>query len=517
MKKICALVLCLLVSFSLFALDFIDEFLDPKAYIPDHIVLTTGNDKFNYGISRNDDDQLSYSFGLQVESPLWYMHFDANGITNRGWRDGWDMTNYETTYNPGAQVYRGRYDSLETVFGLRLRPIEDKFYLHIYPDVGFALVGDYGWEIGQNLVHRIAKIREVDLPYDNDGAKRVFLMLDGRVNAGFKFLSLERSNLIIELEASSKNILGFQSENQILGRVSISTLTHDLLGFHFGYMYSTALGDYPSDTRDLYIRYLNGLRVGFTVDTGIISLKYTATPKTNYGYGYLGINVMGFFEPKTWKESDAYLRLSLSKLYDRNYYYTSVGIPFSDRFDFVLKTAFLGGNPLSPSQESSTDLTEEVRYKREYSSISVGFRYNFPELLYDYISPYVELSAGLQLFEVYELCNQLNDEAMEVYGSFPSSYWYDSETHYMLLNLEAGLNILPEDLLVFQDASFEIEAFGGVNFIIGGETDDISIYRNLNKYWEADSSEEAKYLEDMGWKARFIPYFGVGFKIGIDL
>ncbi len=516
MRKVFALVLCILVSASLFAFDFIDEFKDPKSYMPDHISLTTGNDKFNNGISRNDDDQFSYSFGLQVEAPLWYMHFDANGITNRGWRDGWDMRDYDTPFTPGASVYRGRYDSIETVVGLRLRPIEDRFYLHVYPDVGFALVGDYGWEIGQNVVHRIAKIREVDLPYDNDGAKNVFMMADGRVNAGFKFISFPKTNLIAEVEASSKNILGFQTENQILGRVSISTKTHDLLGFHFGYMYSAALGDYQSATRDLYIRYLNGFRFGFTVDTGIIFIKYTATPETNFGYGYVGINALGFFEPRTWEESDASLRLSLARLYGSNYYYISVGVPVSDHFDIVIKNAFLGGNPLSASEERASDLTMYERLKRDYSSGSLGIRYNLPGLFKGYVLPYVELSAGLQVFEVYSLYNQLDDDYL--FGAeIPSSYWFEGTTHFMLLNLEGGANILPENLLVFQDSSFQLDVFGGVNFIIGGETSELSIYRNIHKFWEADGTEEINYLADLGWKARFIPYFGIGLKIGFDL
>ncbi len=516
MKRLFALFLCIQITVSLFASQFIDEFKDPKSYIPDHIIITTGNDKFNTGISRNDDDQLSYSFGLKVESPLWYMHLDANGITNRGWRDGWDMTDYEVPCTENSSVYRGRYDSIETVFGLRLRPIEDTFYLHIYPDVGLALVGYYNWEWAQNVVHKVAKIREVDLPYDNDGARNAFMMLDGRVNAGFKFFSFSRTNLIAEVEAFTKNILGFQSENQILGRVSVSTKTHDLLGFHLGYMHSMALGDYPSDTRDLYIRYLNGFRFGFTIDTGIISLKYTATPKTNYGYGYLGVNVLGFFEPKTWKESDAYLRLSLSRLYDRNYYYISVGIPCSDHFDFVIKNAFLGGNPLDASEESVSDLTKEERYKREYSSGSLGIRYNLPELIHGIISPYIELSAGIQVFEIYTLYNQLDDEYLDGRDN-PSMYWFDETTHFLLVNLEGGANILPENLMIFQDSSFQIDLFGGVNVIFGGTTSEISMYRNIHKFWKADDDDETDYLVDMGWKARFIPYFGVGLKIGFDL
>ena len=272
MRKLFVLLLFLFVSANLFAYSFIDEFKDGESYIPDHILLYTGNDKFNYGISRNDDDQLSYSFDFQLEAPVWFLRFNANGFTNRGWRDGWNMRDYEQCYNTGALVVRGRYDSLETVAGLKLKLIESDFYFHLYPELGIALVGDYGWEWGQNAIHRMSGIHEVDLPYDNDGDKNARFMLGGRANIGYKLMKLKRTSLIAEVEASTKNIMGFQSENHIFGRLSVSTETHDLIGFHFGYTFASSLGDYPSYTRDLYLDYITGWKMGFTIDTGILFL-----------------------------------------------------------------------------------------------------------------------------------------------------------------------------------------------------------------------------------------------------
>ncbi|MBQ6672451.1 MAG: hypothetical protein IJM73_04450, partial [Spirochaetales bacterium] len=217
MKKQLALSVYALIAVCVFASGFLSDFRKRESWIPDHVNLYTGNDLFNYGISRNDDDQLSYSFDFQLEAPLWYLRFDANGITNRGWRDGWDMRDYSKPYTPGAPVERGRYDSLETVTGLKLRPVEDSVYVHLYPEAGFALVGNYGWEWGQNAIHKAAGIHEVDLPYDKGGEKKVLPMLGLRANIGYKFFNFQRTNLIGEVEASTKNIIGFQTENQILG------------------------------------------------------------------------------------------------------------------------------------------------------------------------------------------------------------------------------------------------------------------------------------------------------------
>ena len=193
MKKSLALLLLVVTAVSLSASNIIEEFRIRDSYVPDHVLLFTGNDKFNYGISRNDDDQMSYSFDMQIEAPVWYLRFDANGFTNRGWREGWDMRDQSKPFDPGASVVRGRFDSLETVVGLKLRLVENDFYLHLYPEVGFSLVGNYGWEWGQNAIHRLLGIHIVDLPYDNDGAKNVFFMSDLRMNIGYKLMRFKKN------------------------------------------------------------------------------------------------------------------------------------------------------------------------------------------------------------------------------------------------------------------------------------------------------------------------------------
>ena len=511
MRKLFVLLLFVFVSVNLFAFSFIDEFKDGESYIPDRILLYTGNDKFNYGISRNDDDQLSYSFDFQVEAPLWFLRFNANGFTNRGWRDGWNMRDYEQCYNPGALVVRGRYDSLETVAGLKLKLIESDFYIHLYPEVGIALVGDYGWEWGQNAIHRMSGIHEVDLPYDNDGAKNARFMLDGRANIGYKLMKLRRTSLVAEVEASTKNIMGYQSENYIFGRLSVSTETHDLIGFHFGYTFASRLGDYPSYTRDLYLDYITGWKMGFTIDTGILFMKYTGSLETGYGYGYFGFDVMGFFEKRDWERTDAYLSFSKARFYGSFYNYISVGIPFSDNFAFVIKNAYLGGNPIDKKGEMVADLNKVDRLKREYSSFAVGVRFNLPSFASDFITPYVELTGGLQIYKIFLLMNQLDDESMPAIS--PPSYMLEIDNYFPLLSLEGGLTILPEDLVVFKDTSIQIELFGGVNYLFAGDTDAITTYRYVHRFWQ----DPFFPMEDRGFAGRFIPYFGFGVKFGFDL
>ena len=512
MKKWVLFFLCMITVASLFANDFLDSFKDRKNYIPDNILLYTGNDKFNYGISRNDDDQLSYSFDFKVEAPLWYVQFDANGFTDRGYREGWDMRDQEKYFTPGASVVRGRYDSLETVFGLKLRPIENDFYLHIYPEIGFALVGDYGWEWGQNAVHRLLGIHEVELPYEKDGIKTVRLMLDCRVNFGYKILKFKRTNLIAEIEASTRNMPGFHSENQILGRISISTKTHDLIGFHFGYMFANASEDESCYTQDLYYRYLHGWRVGFTIDTGILFLNYTGTPESGFGYGYFGFDVMGFFQPKTWEETDAYLSFSKARFYGSFYNYISVGLPFGEYFAFVIKNAYLGGNPVNKKAEESADLNKIDRFKREYSSAAIGIRFNLISSESSFVTPYFELTGGVQIYKIYALYNQLDDETMGYYGIMPQSAMFNMDQYYPLLSFEGGITVLPDGFLAFQDTSCQFEIFSGVNCLFGGDTMEIAIYRYIHRIW----AEWDYYAEDQGFWGRFIPYFGFGIKLGFD-
>lgn len=512
MRKFLLISLVFIVSASLFASEFLESFTKKESFIPDHVVLSNGNDMYSYGISRNDDDQLSYSFDLQVEAPLWHFKFDANGFTNRGWRDGWDVRNPNVRYTPGASVIRGRYDSLESVIGLKLRPVEDDFYVHIYPEVGFALVGDYGWEWGQNIIHRIANIHEVELPYDNDGAKHVFAMLNGRANVGYKLFRFPITSLIAEVEASTKNTLGYITENQVLARLSVSTKTHDILGVHFGYMYAASTGDVPSYTRDLYVRYVNGMRFGFTIDTGIVSLKYTSTMSSGYGYGYVGIDVMGFFRPKVWEHTDMYTRVANVSLYDRTMHYISVGIPAFGHFDVIAKNSNAGGDPISPKEEQTADLNKNERNKRDYSFTAFGLRYNFQSVANGNIAPYIELTAGIQIFKLYELRNQVDDDVMESMGwVYPSRMW-DLKNYFGLVNLEAGVTVLPDNAVIFGDTSLQLDFFGGMNMVIGGEPAEIWFYRYFDKIWEG-----SYYPTDWGFKTRLFPYFGLGVKFGFDL
>ena len=513
MKKTIALLLFVLVAASLSAWELIDDFMDPKSYIPDHVIVYTGNDKFNHGITRNDDDQLSYSFDFQVEAPVWYARFNANGFTNRGWREGWTLRDQEQPYVDGAEIHRGRFDSLETVVGLKLDLLESDFYVHLYPEIGFALVGDYGWEWGQNAIHRMLHIHIVDLPYDNDGAKNVFLMLDGRLNIGYKLANFARTSLILELEASTKNIMGFMSDSLVLGRFSISTKTHDIIGVHFGYEFTSKLGDYPSYTRDLYLTDVSGWKVGFTIDTGIYFMKYTGSLETGYGYGYLGFDIMGFFEPRNWTRTDAWLSFSKARFYGSFYNYLTIGVPVADKLTIVLKNAYLGGNPIDKKGEQSSDLNRVERFKREYSSVTAGLRYSLPSLANGYITPYIELSGGLQIYKIFMLLNQLDDDIISMYENPTPSYLIDWGCYYGLLNLETGITVLPEDLLVFQDTSIQIDIFGGVNLVLGGNTNDVSLYRYIHKIWL--DPEFPAY--DRGFAARVIPYFGIGAKFGFDL
>ena len=57
--------------------------------------------------------------------------------------------------------------------------------------------------------------------------------------------------------------------------------------------------------------------------------------------------------------------------------------------------------------------------------------------------------------------------------------------------------------------------------VIFGWSPGLSIYnwsdgsgKGINKFWE---TLDSKYLEDLGWKARFVPYYGFGVKFGFDL
>ena len=119
----------------------------------------------------------------------------------------------------------------------------------------------------------------------------------------------------------------------------------------------------------------------------------------------------------------------------------------------------------------------------------------------------------MQIYKIFTLNNQLNDEVMDMYD-IPNPSYLDNTLHYYpLLSLEGGITILPEELVVFQDTSIQIDLFGGFNYVFGGDTVDLTYYRYVNRWWEDISYS----LEDRGPAVRFLPYFGFGLKLGFDL
>ena len=235
--------------------------------------------------------------------------------------------------------------------------------------------------------------------------------------------------------------------------------------------------------------------------------------ETGFGYGYFGFNVLGFFEPRSWDQTDAYLSFSKARFYGSFYNYISVGIPVSDSFSLVLKNAYLGGNPLNKKEEESDDLNKYSRFKREYSSFTLGARYNLPGFASDFITPYIELTAGMQIFKVFTLNNQLSDDVMDMYDIPNPSYLNNHDHYFAMLSLEGGFTVLPEDLLVFQDTSVQIDVFGGVNYLFSGKTEDIAYYRYIHEEWKGIIYA----TDDKGPSVRFIPYFGFGVMFGFDL
>ncbi len=95
--------------------------------------LALGNDKRTYGLSRNDDDQLSFSEHVAIEAQSWYLRANLKGITNRGWKTGWDIRDESISDTSEDDFYSGRLDVTEIRFGLN--------YNHTINDLVFPFLG----------------------------------------------------------------------------------------------------------------------------------------------------------------------------------------------------------------------------------------------------------------------------------------------------------------------------------------------------------------------------------------
>ena len=211
-----------------------------------------GNDCWTGALAYNNDDLLSYSFGLEYEAEKFSVSVDAIGFTGRLLNDRFDIIEAKGTYDLPLDVNN----------------------LKVTVEAGFDLYGYLHVDFFQNALHRAMKIPEVDLPYSKTDVS--FIPYAGvRASYGPVYADL---NARFGLEYSEE--IGVE-------------YSYDLLRFHAGYEFMQKAID--EVVLEKYISQASGVRAGYSFDLGKYVMDFSFNVET--GNGYTRIAIAPFAKP----------------------------------------------------------------------------------------------------------------------------------------------------------------------------------------------------------------------------
>ena len=497
MKKIICTLLCLITVWQSFAAS-VPALSDGRSWVPESVLIGTGNDKWAFGLSRNNDDQLSYSGNIRVEAPVWALSLDLNGYTNRGWKDAWYTGESDEDI---TKFYDGRYDVINLAFALKLAPFNTAHWrLDITPQVGFMMAGNYGFEYFQNLVHKVSHIHQVHLPYEAGSRFAPKLSADLRFS-GFWGLPVERektTNYGASLFFNTDNNIGFETSQHVGLELFLQRDTKKLLSLSFGYIWYQQYTDWR--TQKLTLWFQQGMRLGFAINAGALSVNYWHALQSTDGYTVYSVDVMSFFQKSNWKENDLTITLAFSYLL-KNFYHTLEiqNRLFDSRWSLLSTNRYIAGNPIDKVSELEEDPREYPRLKKGFSLWTVGVKYEIPDTWSKgWCTPFVSLSLGFERWEIAILDNMVPKA---------TSPWYSWVEYTFIMDAEIGVSILPEGLLKAGNASYRILVSGGLTWI--PEVEKIELILLL--------SELAKWEDSFTSIFYFVPRVTVGMQIGFDL
>ena len=472
------------------------------------IKLGLGNDKYAYGLSRNDDDQLSYSEHITLAGEKWYVKANLNGITNRGWKTGWDIRDEEKEDASESDWYDGRIDVTEIIMGYNYtHEFSSLFSLKVSPETGFFLSGNTGYDFLQNTVHKLSKIHSVNIKYDYDDV-RFHYYLGGNVTGYFNLFRLPSSYLSLDVTASAYYAFGFESDEKLTATLSVNDDYTDILSFSFGWNWVQEHNE--SSTMELYARYINGPYFAYTINTGFFSLNYFTEATNHFGYAVLSFDVMSLFHPTIWEENNFYISMGFAKMIGLNFQEQELNYPINDNWSIVLKNRYVAGYPTDKSEELHADPNQYSRFKQGHAMDTLGVEFSYPiEALKNWITPYVAVSLGYMKWDHTALTNMLKESwvpsieiSMRKGGSLEG---YD---YSFVADIEAGLTVIPEGLISFNHASLTVSVFGGLSYVTG---DFVKGYRLVSE------DKELRWNYDTSWKDNFIFRWGLTLNFGFDI
>ena len=247
-----------------------------------------GNDCWTGALAYNNDDLLSYSFGLEYEAEKFSVKVDAIGFTGR--------------------LLDDRFDIIEAIGSYTL-PIAVE-NLTVTAEAGFDLYGYMHVDYFQNALHRMMKIPEVKLPYSKTDISFI------------PYLATRASYGPFYTEIKARIGLEYSEEIGV-------EYNYDLMGFYAGYEFmQKAISEVVLEK---YLTEASGVRAGYSFDLGKFVLDFTFNPAT--GNGFTRIAIAPFADYR--EHSLQYTVLPYMKMSQFNQTFTSHEISIKDNLIIV--------------------------------------------------------------------------------------------------------------------------------------------------------------------------------------
>lgn len=445
-----------------------------------HALIGSGNDTWNFGLSENYDDQLSYSVHSTVSYNRFQFSYVAEGYTNRGWKEK-------------DKFYNGRYDKFDFMLGYNFDfDLYENCFIEFTPSAGASFIGDFGLDWYQNWVHRKSNINEVDLPYDYDD-NIIHVSLNEDFNIGYVLHHFGNSEFQTILFLDSKHVIKFESSELVALEFALQNTEYDYKNAYFYIGYGLGQSHSGNVTEKLSLENIKGITYGFGLNSGLISLDYSKFLNSGYGYSYISVDFGSLITEKKFEREDFWVSVGKCSFMDRTYTDNQIGYKFDNGMSFVLKNRYTNGFPiLNDSEKENT----EIRYKRNYSLNSFGFRYQKTTKGRGFLTAYSQLDIGISRWDFAYLYN------MDRTASVPEDG--NKRDFLFFADLEIGLNLLPENLLVCQNSMYQINLFGGLVYLPDKN--------KMTRILIGDNSHNPGYKFN-----GFAPYFGVAMHVGIDI
>ena len=392
--------------------------------------MSIGNDTWSMGLSENDDDLLSWS--ASIMQPV-------NANLNIGARF-LSFTDRGSLESNGC-FSTSRMDYIGLDFKYTFTFVHDELPLAFSGQIGFGVSGsgNFGGETMQNLIHKIAGIYKVQIPYFLNSPEFSFSSLT-RIEMRYDILPwMNLSGSIL----FSKDVL---NTLKVDGKVTMKTSSVEewlLLDW-------IVSGKNTRHLLNLYSESITGPGFGFGFDFGVFGFSYRTNLKTQRGFGRFHVNIENL-GPSTYQKTTRTIRLAFTYFLGVDFSQIRTTWRFADHFSLVLDNLYSSGYPMHGNA-----VTSSYRIRRNYGIWSSGvmFRYGFMG-----IEPYAEMLLGVSHWTVDKMTN-IDPERIE-----DNTRLY--ECWLPAASVSVGFTLLPEGFISIGPFTLRPDVFVGFVWLQG--------------------------------------------------